>query len=51
MRSGDDGRQYGDLGHFSFWFGGLQAIPPAGGSHDCGRDIDEENGPHGQEDL
>jgi len=51
MRPGDDRHQFGDVGYFSFWIRGLQALPKASRSHDCGRHSHQEDGSHGQAHL
>jgi len=51
MRSGDDRHQFGDVGYFSIWFRGIQAIPQAGGPYDRCGNADKEDGPDGQADL
>ena len=51
MRPGDDRHQFGDVGYFEIRFRGFQAVPPASGSYDCGRDADQEDGAHGQTHL
>ncbi len=51
MRPGDDRHQFGDVGYFSIWFRGFQALPQAVRSDDCCRDIDQEDGSDGEADL
>jgi len=45
LRDRDDGDRRFPVRRRSFWRGGVPFFTPAGGSHDCVRDVDEQDGP------
>ncbi len=51
MRPRDDRRQFGDVGYFPVWFGGLQTLSPSIRPDDRCGDSDQEDGSDDQTHL